>query len=226
MILVAACETQPVIVEGLRQGLEATNDLQLVGAVSDPQAFIELVTRESPRICLIDNAFGSKVTFRLIADLKLCSPQTGSVLWGIEFSEADSFGALQAGTKGILKKTLPMHVILDCLRAVANGNIWIEKSISNRFVGFINRDAEPRLTPREEEILSLVMQGMKNKQIAQELQISAGTVKVHLTHMFDKTGAKDRFELAMYGRKLRGHTDRLRDDLMAAAVTADVPHRD
>jgi DNA-binding CsgD family transcriptional regulator len=138
--------------------------------------------------------------------MRLYSPRTEPVLWGVEISETDSFGALQAGARGILKKTLPIHVIVDCLRAVANGNIWIERSVSYRFVGFINRRPELRLTAREEEVLHLVMRGMKNKQIAQTLQISPGTVKVHLTHVFDKTGAKDRFELAMYGRQ----RDRLR----------------
>jgi DNA-binding NarL/FixJ family response regulator len=106
------------------------------------------------------------------------------------------------GARGILKKTLPMQVILDCLRMVAKGNVWIESSISNQFIGFINRRTQLRLTPREGQILDLVMQGKKNKQIAQTLQISAGTVKAHLMHIFEKTGVKDRFELAMYGRKL------------------------
>ena len=76
--------------------------------------------------------------------------------------------------------------------------------MSNQFVGFINRRSTPRLTPREEEILTLVMRGMKNKQIADALSITTGTVKVHLMHIFEKTGVKDRFELAMYGRKIRG----------------------
>ena len=113
-----------------------------------------------------------------------------------------------------------MHAILDCIRTVAKGNIWIECSISNQFVGFINRRSTPRLTPREDEILDLVMRGMKNKQIADSLQITTGTVKVHLMHVFEKTGVKDRFELAMYGRKLRGYNDELGGDLVAAATAA------
>ena len=221
MIHVTAYETQPVVVEGLRRGLEATTDLKFVGAVSNPEALAELVTKEASRVCLIDNALGTKVTLRLVSDMRLYSPRTEPVLWGVEISEADSLGALQAGARGILKKTLPIHVIVDCLRAVASGNIWIERSISYRFVGFINRRPELRLTAREEEVLHLVMRGMKNKQIAQTLQISPGTVKVHLTHVFDKTGAKDRFELAMYGRQRSGYSGAFADDLMAASATSD-----
>jgi DNA-binding NarL/FixJ family response regulator len=195
--------------------------MKFVGAVSDPKALTELVTKEASRVCLVDNALGTKVTLRLVSDMRLYSPRTEPVLWGVEISETDSFGALQAGARGILKKTLPIHVIVECLRAVANGNIWIERSVSYRFVGFINRRPELRLTAREEEVLHLVMRGMKNKQIAQTLQISPGTVKVHLTHVFDKTGAKDRFELAMYGRQRSGYSGAFADDLMAASVTSD-----
>jgi DNA-binding NarL/FixJ family response regulator len=202
MIHVVACESQPVVVEGVRRGLAATHDLTLVGAVSDPKALTELVARLAPEVCLIDKAFGTRLALRLIADLRASFPQMETILWGVDISEVESFGALQAGARGILKKALPIQVILDCLRTVAKGNVWIESSISNQFVGFINRRTHLRLTPREEEILDLVMRGMKNKQIAQTLQISAGTVKVHIMHMFEKTGAKDRFELARYRRKL------------------------
>jgi DNA-binding NarL/FixJ family response regulator len=218
MIHVIACETQPIVVEGLRKSLDESSDLKLVGAANDPKAFSELVAKESPKVCLIDKAFGTKAVFQLISELKVRSPETEPVLWAAEISEVESFRALQVGARGILKKTLPIQIILDCLRTVAKGNIWIESSISNQFVGFINRRTTPRLTPREEEILNLVMRGMKNKQIADALQITTGTVKVHLMHIFEKTGVKDRFELAMYGRKLRGYTEDIGDDLVAVAV--------
>ena len=218
MIHVIACETQPIVVEGLRKSLEDATDLKFVGAVNDPKVLGELVSKETPKVCLLDKAFGTKVIFQLISDLKARSPQTEPVLWAADISEVESFRALQVGARGILKKTLPIQIILDCLRTVAKGNIWIESSISNQFVGFINRRTTPRLTPREEEILDLVMRGMKNKQIADTLQITTGTVKVHLMHIFEKTGVKDRFELAMYGRKLPGYTEDIGDDLVAVAA--------
>ncbi len=66
------------------------------------------------------------------------------------------------------------------------------------------RKLNPRLTPREREIVTCLCQGMRNKQIAAELSITPGTVKVHLMHIFEKTGVKDRFELAVQARKLLG----------------------
>ena len=178
--------------------------MEFSGSVDNPRELLDFVEKDSPKVCLIDKSFGTKSVFQIVSDLKARSPETEPVLWAAEVSEVESFRALQVGARGILKKTLPVEVILDCIRTVAKGNIWIESSVSNQFVGFINRRSTPRLTPREEEILNLVMKGMKNKQIAEELSITTGTVKVHLMHIFEKTGVKDRFELAMYGRRLRG----------------------
>ena len=204
MIRVCACETQPIVVEGLKSSLQSAEGLEFSGYVDNLTSLFDLVAKDSPNVCLIDKSFGTKSVFQIVSDLKARSPETEPVLWAAEISEVESFRALQVGARGILKKTLPVTVILDCIRTVAKGNIWIESSVSNQFVGFLNRRSTPRLTPREEEILNLVMKGMKNKQIAEELSITTGTVKVHLMHIFEKTGVKDRFELAMYGRKLRG----------------------
>jgi len=222
MISVCACDSQPIVVEGLRRSLAEAEDMDFVGAVERPTDLFDLIGEEQPKVCLIDKAFGTKAIFQLISDLKVRSPETEPILWAAEISEVESFRALQVGARGILKKTLPIQIILDCLRTVAKGNIWIESSISNQFVGFINRRTTPRLTPREDEILTLVMRGMKNKQIADALCITTGTVKVHLMHIFEKTGVKDRFELAMYGRKIRGLTTDIEEDMLAAPSGLEV----
>src|SRR6185312_14621207 len=94
--------------------------------------------------------------------------------------------------------------IRTCLRAVSQGEVWIENSLSDRSVSVLDRRAAPRLTPREKDIVQHVCGGLKNKEIAEALSITAGTVKVHLMHIFEKTGVKDRFELAIQGRKLLG----------------------
>lgn len=219
MIEICACETQPIVIEGLRHSLDAADDLGFAGAESTAPAILELIETRGPRVVLIDKALGTKAVFQLITDLKARDLNTEPILWAADISEVESFRALQVGARGILKKTLPVGIILDCLRTVANGNIWIESSVSNQFVGFINRRSTPRLTPREEEILTLVMRGMKNKQIADALNITTGTVKVHLMHIFEKTGVKDRFELAMYGRRIRGLTSDMEDELSMLSPT-------
>ena len=223
MIRVCACESQPIVIEGLRRTLEDAEGLEFGGSVSELGTALEFASERLPKVCLIDKAFGTKAVFQVISDLKVHSPAVEAVLWTAEISEVESFRALQVGTRGILMKSLPVTTILDCIHTVAKGNIWIENSVSDQFVGFINRRSTPRLTPREEEILNLVMRGMKNKQIAEELSITTGTVKVHLMHVFEKTGVKDRFELAMYGRKLRGPSGELEDDSVSLARAVAAP---
>ena len=223
MIRICACESHPIVIEGLRSTLEDAEGLEFAGSVSELGALLEFASERLPKVCLIDKAFGTKAVFQVISDLKVHSPAVEAVLWTAEISEVESFRALQVGARGILMKNLPLSTLLDCIDTVAKGNIWIENSVSDQFVGFINRRATPRLTPREEEILSLVMRGMKNRQIAEELSITTGTVKVHLMHVFEKTGVKDRFELAMYGRKLGGASGELEDDSVSLARAVAVP---
>jgi len=203
-ITVYACESQPIVVEGLRSALRDWDDLDLVGdaqAVSEAMAAIALLR---PDVVLVDQAAGSKSVLEAIPRVRAASPASQPVLWVTDLTEMESFRALQSGARGILKKTLPITSVIDCLRAVGHGNIWIENSISNQVVGFLNRRNLPRLTPRELEIVGLICRGMKNKQIADSLSITTGTVKVHLMHIFEKTGVKDRFELALEAHKLVG----------------------
>ena len=80
----------------------------------------------------------------------------------------------------------------------------MESSLSDHAMGGLNPRTSPRLTPREKEIVHHVCVGLKNKEIGEALAITPGTVKVHLMHIFEKTGVKDRFELAVHGRRLLG----------------------
>jgi len=203
-ITVYVCESQPIVVEGLTRALEGLEDLRLLGASQSIEQTLESIADLQPNIILLDQAVGNKAAFELIPKIRLRSVSSHTILWVTTVTEVESFRALQSGVRGILKKTLPVSSIVECLRAVGRGNIWIENSISNQVVGFLNRRNLPRLTPREYEIVTLICRGMKNKQIADALSITIGTVKVHLMHIFEKTGVKDRFELALEAHKLIG----------------------
>jgi two-component system, NarL family, nitrate/nitrite response regulator NarL len=203
-ITVYVCESQPIVIEGLAKALEGVDDLTLIGASQSIDDALEAIADLKPNIILFDQTVGNKAAFELIPKIRLRSVSSHTILWVTTVTEVESFRALQSGVRGILKKTLPVSSIIECLRAVGKGNIWIENSISNQVVGFLNRRNLPRLTPREYEIVALICRGMKNKQIADALSITIGTVKVHLMHIFEKTGVKDRFELALEAHKLVG----------------------
>jgi two-component system, NarL family, nitrate/nitrite response regulator NarL len=205
-VTVYVCESQPIVIEGLKRALEEHSDLQLVGASLSIADALDSIAAVQPNIILLDQAAGNKAAFELIPKIRMRSLHSHAILWVTSVTEVESFRALQSGMRGILKKTLPVSSMIECLRAVGRGNIWIENSISNQVVGFLNRRNLPRLTPREYEIVALICRGMKNKQIASELSITIGTVKVHLMHIFEKTGVKDRFELALEAHKLIGFT--------------------
>lgn len=201
---VFACESQPIVVEGLIRVLDACEDLQFAGSTSSLSETLEAVREKQPDILLVDQAAGLKVVFQFISDVKNTSARCQPVLWVNDLAEVDCFRALQLGTRGILKKTVPLTDVLECLRSVGRGNVWIESSLSGDAMGTLDRRSSPRLTPREKEIVHHVCGGLKNKEIAEALAITPGTVKVHLMHIFEKTGVKDRFELAVLGRRLLG----------------------
>jgi two-component system, NarL family, nitrate/nitrite response regulator NarL len=203
-LTVFACESQPIVLEGLEKVLAACDDLEYIGAAEGLGDALDALRKHQPNLLLIGHAAGLKVVFQFISDVRNTSSSCHPVLWVNDLAEIDCFRALQLGARGILKKTLPVASLVECLRAVGRGDVWIEGTLSDQVVGALDRRSAPRLTPREKEIVQHVCAGLKNKEIAEALRITAGTVKVHLMHIFEKTGVKDRFELAVHGRRMLG----------------------
>jgi two-component system, NarL family, nitrate/nitrite response regulator NarL len=203
-LTIFACESQPIVLEGLAKILGECEDLEYLGSASSLSDTLEALRQRHPDVILIDQAAGLKLVFQFISDVKSTWARCQPVLWVNDLAEIDCFRALQLGARGILKKTLPVESLVECLRSVARGNVWIESSLSDQVAGSLERRSAPRLTPREKEIVHHVCGGLKNKEIAEALSITPGTVKVHLMHIFEKTGVKDRFELAVHGRRLLG----------------------
>jgi len=202
-ITVFACESQPIVVEGLEKVLHGSSEFDYVGSVAHLSEALDAARQISPDIILVDHSAGLKTVFQFISDIKSTSPSCRPVLWVNEMAEIDCFRALQMGARGVLKKTQPVESVVHCLRAVGQGEVWMEGGVEALGMAGERRTA-PRLTPRERDIVRHVCAGLKNKEIALALSITAGTVKVHLMHIFEKTGVKDRFELAVHGRKLVG----------------------
>lgn len=204
-IRIFACESQPIAVEGLLKVFCAHEEFEFLGAAASGKEATARILELKPDVVLVDHAGGLRAVFQFLTELKAAAPAAKPVLWTMELSETETFRALQMGARGIVRRTLPVTTLLDCLRSVGRGSIWVENSISDQVTSYLNRKANVRLTPREREIVALVARGMKNKQVAEALQITPGTVKVHLMHIFEKTGVKDRFELALQGPRLLGN---------------------
>ncbi len=190
------------MVEGLRKALSDYDDLQFVGSVANNNDALETLCRARPDVALIDLSGGLTRALRLVGGLKTVSDRSHAVLWVVDLPEGDALRALQMGVRGIIKKTLPVEKLIECLREVGAGKIWTDES--EPVIEFLRGKESARLTPRERQIVSLICRGMKNKQIAENLHITPGTVKVHLMHIFEKTGLKHRLALAVHGRELIG----------------------
>jgi DNA-binding NarL/FixJ family response regulator len=203
-IRVFACEAQPIVLEGLARVLEQDAEFEYLGATDSLSDALEAIRDRHPDVLLVDQSAGLKQICQFISDAKSTTPRCYPILWIYDLAEIDCFRALQLGARGILKKSANVAVMRTCLRAVSQGEVWIENSLSNRSADALDRRSAPRLTPREKDIVHHVCGGLKNKEIAGALAITPGTVKVHLMHIFEKTGVKDRFELAVQGRRLLG----------------------
>ncbi|MGD1074013.1 MAG: response regulator transcription factor [Bryobacteraceae bacterium] len=209
-IKVFACEAQPIVVEGLTRILGSTSDFEFAGSAAGLNDALDAVRERHPDVLLVDQSAGLKMVFQFLSDVKSTWPQCQPILWVHDLAEIDCFRALQLGARGILKKTAGVPAMVECLRAVHKGDVWIESSLAEHPLGTVDRRNSPRLTPREREIVHHICVGLKNKEIGEALAITPGTVKVHLMHIFEKTGVKDRFELAVHGRRLLG-LDRAHD---------------
>jgi len=200
---VVVCDTQPITAEGLRTLLTAAGDLEFLSALNSLEAATQLVAARPPDVVIVDKGFGMRVVLDWIHDLKLAEAAPAVTVWGVSMTEAEALRLLQAGAKGIVRKTADLESILSCLRTVASGRSWMEDCV---FRDSARQERYPRseLTPREHQVLEMVEQGFKNKEIALELGIRPGTVKIHLKHIFEKTGVRGRYGLAISGLKNRG----------------------
>ncbi len=217
-ISIFACEAQPIAIEGLQKVLADCEDLVITGTVSKITDALDAISRVQPEVVLVDLSAGLAPAIRLTTSLRAASVPSHVVLWVVDLPEMEAFRALQMGVRGILKKTLPVAKLIECLREVGAGKIWMDDS--EHVAEFIQRKEASRLTPREKEVVRLICRGMKNKQIAENLHITAGTVKVHLMHIFEKTGLKDRLALAVHGRELIGVETPAKPDPQAEEVTS------
>lgn len=201
---IAVCESQPVTAEGLQAILNKCNDMAYLGRTDTLPGASELVRQLRPDVCLVDKSMGIQAVMEWVPQAKMLSQHaTEVVVWGVSITEAEALRFLQSGAKGILRKTSDASTVVACLEAVAGGSSWMADSVFRDTQRF-ERQSRSELTPREQQVLELVEQGMKNKEIARELGIRPGTVKIHLKHIFEKTGVRGRYGLALSVMREKG----------------------
>jgi DNA-binding NarL/FixJ family response regulator len=200
---IAVCDTEPIVIEGLRAVLEYADDFRLVAEHTSLLEGAEAARVLQPKIILVDKGFGIHAVMDWVKALGDSGCPTRVVVWGMSMSEVESLRFLQVGAAGVLRKTSSLTLLMACLRTVAAGASWLENALmpDTRKAG---RNGHSPLTAREVQVMELVERGMKNRDIAETLGISTGTVKIHLKHIFEKTGIHGRYGLALTGLKEKG----------------------
>ena len=205
---ISICETQPLTVHGLQHLLSATEDLAFGSAHATPAEWMLSAGADQTDVLIIDKGLGAKTVLDALAQLPAEHGQARStvpavVVWGMSVTEAEALRFLQSGAKGIVRKSADIATVLACLRAVSQGRSWMQDSVFRESAS-AETQIRTDLTPREHQVMELVEQGFKNREIAQELGIRPGTVKIHLKHIFEKTGVRGRHGLALNGLRQKG----------------------
>lgn len=184
---------QPVLLQGFASILEARG-FEIAAACPGCHLSGLINPGMKPDLILLDITAG--LSFNSLTELQRCVPDAPVVLWSDALPWDLIFKTLECGVRGIVARTSRPDQLAESLRRVASGEMHI---------GFNGQPAPVpghrtvSLTPREREIVMHLRQGLRNKQIATEMHITEGTVKIYLFRLFHKLGVRNRFELARTG---------------------------
>ncbi len=205
MIRVVIADDHAVVRRGLAGLIESTDDLMVVGVARDGREAVDLVLEHRPDVAVMD--LQMPVVDGVQATRSIVAGETGTeVLALTSFSDhARIDAALEAGAVGYLLKDAEPDVLLAGIRAVARGESPLDpraaRRLLNRSAGGSGAGSDASaadLSPRETEVLRLVVEGLLNKQIAQRLGITERTVKAHLTSAYQRIGVADRTQAALW----------------------------
>src|SRR5260370_25645394 len=157
---------EPVLAAGLASVLAVIQGIELAGVFSDLDGLLDTVRFNEPDILLVD--FKPEQNFAVLLELRSRVPTCKLVLWVHGITMEVAYHAMRLGVRGILQKTVGLELLVKCLRKVAAGEFWFEKDMA---IGFMQAKTI-NLTPRESQMVALVSQGLKNKEIAAALSIS------------------------------------------------------
>ena len=195
-----------VIRAGLRMLIEQDSTMKVVAMAGNAAEAFEQLAKESPDIIILDLVLGEEDGLNLLPMLREKSPKTRVlILTGVLNPDAHR-SAIRKGAMGIVLKEHAADLLLKAIKKVNDGEVWIDRSMMGMVIQEFSKpdQKDPEvskiqaLTSREREVIELVGEGLKNKQIAERLFISETTVTHHLSSVFAKLEVSDRLELTIY----------------------------
>ncbi len=220
-IRIVLADDHPIVRDGLKKMLSLESDLEVVGEANDGREALEQIQMHEPDILLLDLRMPNLDGLGALQTLQHINRKTKVIILTASEDKNEFVQAMKLGCSGIVLKQTAPELIVKSIRKVNDGEIWLDShttaavmrqfataggeghsssssgsSSSGSHQGKV-RERSP-LSAREREIVALVAQGYKNKEMAEKMFISEQTVKNHLHNIFDKLGVSDRLELALY----------------------------
>src|SRR5271168_4039106 len=204
-------DDHPIVRDGLKKLLQLEDDFEIVGEAGDGREVLEKVQELDPDVLLLDLRMPNLDGLSALQALQQTNKRTRVIVLTASEDKNEFVQAMKLGCSGIVLKQTAPDLIVKSIRKVNAGEIWLDShttaAVMRQFQtgaessgggsGAKGRERSP-LSTREREIVALVAQGYKNKEMAEKMFISEQTVKNHLHNIFDKLGVSDRLELALY----------------------------
>ncbi len=203
-IRVLVADDHAIFRDGLRKLLDV-DDIQIVGEAANGVECTKLLPKLKPDILLLDLRMPEKDGLGVLEETNFDSMPTRVIVLTAAEDDRDVVRAMRLGARGVVLKQSASDLLAKSIRKVHEGEIWLDNRMTAEVIDAFKKSAEsgqrrekPLLSDREKEIVQLVAQGFRNREIGEKLFISEQTVKNHLHNIFDKLGVSDRLELALY----------------------------
>jgi two-component system nitrate/nitrite response regulator NarL len=204
-IRILVADDHAIFRDGLRKLLEVADDVQIIGEASNGVECVKMLTKLKPDILLLDLRMPEKDGLGVLEEVNFDSLPTRVIVLTAAEDDRDVVRAMRLGARGVVLKQSASDLLLKSIRKVSDGEIWLDNRMTAEVIDAFKKSSEsgqrrekPLLSDREKEIVQLVAQGFRNREIGEKLFISEQTVKNHLHNIFDKLGVSDRLELALY----------------------------
>jgi two-component system, NarL family, nitrate/nitrite response regulator NarL len=205
VIRILVADDHVIFRDGLRKLLEVADDVQIVGEASNGVECTKMLAKFKPDILLLDLRMPEKDGLGVLEEVNFDSLPTRVIVLTAAEDDRDVVRAMRLGARGVVLKQSASDLLLKSIRKVYDGEIWLDNRMTAEVIDAFKKSSEsgqrrekPLLSEREKEIVQLVAQGFRNREIGEKLFISEQTVKNHLHNIFDKLGVSDRLELALY----------------------------
>jgi DNA-binding NarL/FixJ family response regulator len=207
-IQVVIADNEPLKLSGLRCAVANDKDIEVLAECLDSERLMDAVREHSPDVLLVGEEIWQDGLKRLMTE----KAQTRVILITSRKDSGFLEDALRCGAKGVIQRERPVQQIPVAIRKVTNGGVWLERRAAESVLEeMLSKPKEPNpeeqkisaLTAREREVIDLICQGKKNKEIANALYISCATVSHHLTSIFRKLAVEDRTSLVIYAARNR-----------------------